>query len=755
MKRNESCFSAPVLFKLTVKGAVRLLSLRWRNTHHRSVPAFARRICVFSAALAALTAGQATAQPPHIRGEKGQSPIEVSLDRYEKPHYWSAVGRIFSVERISKKAYSKRPKKIQLKGNEADVSALIQYIKLVSEESDYDLLPFLQIVKGSLLRVEIMHLCSQAKIPETCEDKALADLEAAIDEISRKTAERILYPARYHPFLNNLDSHFFQTVLEENLECGECGDRQSVAVRGASPTQYQQLLGKLKEQDKNCIEDILSDMTEWLDSQKFPKPCLKKENKNHSVCRNMKREIGVIQSRISDLMELAYGPEATAVTEAGSSCEECAGQGGDEDRLSPFQNLAGFLRDSGNCLDINPGEEKTVHPAESDANASPYVLKRDPDGGYSIDFPIEFSIDEDYDGPYPKEKAPDRYREIIQKCLKEAGEMMFGPKGERLTISISRPRSPKNQNGAKGQCPKGKTKARHIAIGSKDHRSDAYKYESDIDCEVITHEILHLTGLCDEYKEQARGFYMDPETENVVGASFGKNTIERANSVGYQFKPAYDCRVTTKNSIMSNPWERWNNVREGQNKSLLTPGQFQSILYGGCSEKNGLFNECSRLAYQSSQTDGEECFKTKRRCERENGMGYYGRQEEIALLQEEIEDLKSRRQNFLKLQEDYRNDTSAWMNRTLREEYEIIKSVQETLPRSSSERAEFREHIKHLLNRKNDRLVRRKIDEEKGLLDKTRKEIELANIQRRRNETESELKAATERLKTVQSWNDD
>ena len=93
---------------------------------------------------------------------------------------------------------------------------------------------------------------------------------------------------------------------------------------------------------------------------------------------------------------------------------------------------------------------------------------------------------------------------------------------------------------------------------------------------------------------------------------------------------------------------------------------------------------------------------------------------------------------------------------SLEEEDKTIKSFQESLPSlSSSERAKSREHIKYLLNRKNEILVRRKIDEEKGLLDKTRKEIDLANIQRNRNETESELKAATERLKTVQSWNDD
>ena len=96
---------------------------------------------------------------------------------------------------------------------------------------------------------------------------------------------------------------------------------------------------------------------------------------------------------------------------------------------------------------------------------------------------------------------------------------LFGPKRERLKVQITDPKNnPKNQF----QCGNKLDKpTRDVSIVSAYHRFGAVKYASDIDCPSIVHEVLHLTGLCDEYKEMSNGFYTDPETGEVKGSNFG------------------------------------------------------------------------------------------------------------------------------------------------------------------------------------------------------------------------------------------
>ena len=354
-----------------------------------------------------------------------------------------------------------------------------------------------------------------------------------------------------------------------------------------------------------------------------------------------------------------YDPEGLAATEADAACPACAAQA--EKALNPFQELAAGLAEKSQCLKLDPGEKKTVH-----SGADPfisYLLRRDPDGSYSIDFPVEFSVDEDCDGEASREKAPEKMRARVRKRLEEASSMMSGPGGERLKISISRP--PKKEG--KDSCLKTGQQPKKIAIGSKDYRSSSIKYEAEIDCPTAIHEILHLTGLCDEYRERERGFYVDPETGEAAGSTFEEN--EGLDPSKYDFQPAYDCRVTAKNSIMASQHERWENVKSGKNSSLLTAGQFKSILYGSCPAKNRAFNDCSRLACRSSQDSPHEegCLAAKRRCELENGMGQWDKQERLKELREEIKRHEETRKNLLNALESHDDQPfPEWMKKNQR-----------------------------------------------------------------------------------------
>ena len=561
---------------------------------------------------------------------------------------------------------------------------------------------------------------------------------------------RILYPELYFPALEKIrDEEIRHAFLRLDSECAEnCRHGTLAAVMlQASSEDWQKLREKAGAADKKCQENLLDEMAWQLSHAEFPAPCLETENKSHKVCENMLKNIERIRGRISDLMELAYGPEALFETEAAAPCIDCAVKAESDGAQNPLKDLARFLEEKPQCLDLDPGGEKTVRSGNGLGHS--YILKRDPDGGYSIDFPVEFSVDEDYDGEASKEDAPEHYRQRVQGCLEEASPMMLGPKGEKLKISISEPPS-----GAAGSCQNGQLPNR-IAIGPKDYRSNSGKYEADIDCPTIVHEILHLSGLCDEYKERESGFYTDPETGKVAGANFGKAKDEDLEFSGLDFKPAYDCRPLSSNSIMSNQYERWRNVKSGKNKSLLTNGQFKSLLYGSCPAKNRRFNGCSRLAYQSSQTSEEGCLAAKSRCESENALGLDRREEEAAL-QNQIQELEAVKKHISDTIKSFRDQGS--LNQTNQELHEkILKSLEDDIKSkkgllsqasSPAEKAQREQELKGLIEAQDRALQTYKKAKEMGILDVTLGE----RYNRQLEDFDKEIQDARARLKTVQSW---
>ena len=283
-----------------------------------------------------------------------------------------------------------------------------------------------------------------------------------------------------------------------------------------------------------------------------------------------------------------------------------------------FGDLVNNIQEHSECLELNPGQKKRIQSGNINS-FKPYNIKRELDGSYSIPLNLRFSAADDYDGEVPKDQVPIHYMKKVQECMDQANQKMLGPNGEQLKIVIQEPTKQKDT--------KCKGESKNIKIGSKDHRSNAEQYAADIDCPTITHEVLHLLGLCDEYKESFRGYYVNSQTGDIVGRT--ENIFNADDEVNkefsdkelYRFKPYSDCRVTTTNSIMSFQDTRWNNVfKKGTNDSLLTPGQFQAILYGGCSEKNKLFNECSQLAYKNSIYN-TDCLQKKKQCENQNSLG--------------------------------------------------------------------------------------------------------------------------------------
>ena len=575
-------------------------------------------------------------------------------------------------------------------------------------------------------------------------------------------AEHILYPSKYHPISEQgVEDALFQKASKIlDSECADtCGHHslyQSL-IKG-SQEQHQTLYDKVKGKNKQCQKALLNRAAHALSKEPFPTPCLNEENKTHPVCKNIIKNTDIIQARISKLINLTYGPEPLSDIEAKAPCLNCTlNTEGIND--NPFENLIKSLEEQSQCPELNPGETKEID-SNADFNAS-YSLKQEEDGSYSITFPVNFYFDEDYDRPLSR---PDYYMDKVQECLAEANQNMLGPNGEKLKIQIQEPPQRKNTKdkfNQTSQCQENQTATVDIAIGSENHRSNAQKYASDIDCPTITHEVLHLTGLCDEYQEKAYGFYRDPQTEEIAGSNFEKDNNEELNPSTYNFERAYDCRVISSNSIMSNHYERWENVKKGENKSLLTVGQFLKILYGNCPTKNNNFNKCSQLAYQSSQISKENCLEIKSQCESENMMEQ-NKQEKIETLQNRIKNLEQTNQDQLEFQKilqhtPFWNKTKrTWYNNNLANIDDLLQSEREALALAQSPQEKLQKEtiITELNSQRDILLLQKRAQEEKGKgsLDKTFREAHEEKLNIVLDNIEVELQTLREQLEIVQSW---
>ncbi len=133
----------------------------------------------------------------------------------------------------------------------------------------------------------------------------------------------------------------------------------------------------------------------------------------------------------------------------------------------------------------------------------------------------------------------------------------------------------------------------HRAVGA---RGTSLSYHSDWPCGVYVHELLHLTGLPDEYAELV-GLFPRPEPkfsgmDNPVNEDWRK------------------CVVTgPPTSIMRNSWA-W----EKQDAPPLMPAHFDAIAYPDCESKNKLYYQCagrSKIEMESTKNCSlpEDCTK--------------------------------------------------------------------------------------------------------------------------------------------------
>ena len=277
------------------------------------------------------------------------------------------------------------------------------------------------------------------------------------------------------------------------------------------------------------------------------------------------------------------------------------------------------LEDHQSCGDYAIGEERIK--SSQGYGGGGYTIKRESNDDYTAFLFIEFVPDAFYDNEdqVPRDQVQNHYRQRVQSCIDRASPYLKGPNGQKLNIVIQTPNTnscvPKNTITIWNALWEGRTNAQ------------ANNYPSNInDCRLITHEILHLLGLSDEYQ--------------------GTSTYTSYYSLG-------ECSMREENSIMNNTTDRWANVFDSKTEgSLLDPTHFNVILHRGCSKRDDvrLYNECDLFG---QRTASHSCREKKLYCDNQNILGR-DKSRELQRIDRMLQGLKNENFNFVGLNDDER-----------------------------------------------------------------------------------------------------
>ncbi|MGZ3773139.1 MAG: hypothetical protein ACXVCY_06180 [Pseudobdellovibrionaceae bacterium] len=150
--------------------------------------------------------------------------------------------------------------------------------------------------------------------------------------------------------------------------------------------------------------------------------------------------------------------------------------------------------DTANCVELPIGAERIV---SLDGDASPtgvphnYILERLGEKDYKVKLNLHF-----IENTLLRKDNTPKTQQIAKKvrdCVDRLNPHLIGPNGEKLAIEILNNDDAKNKSLEKIE--------NVIAIDDDVRRAHSKYYGLNSSCDTIGHELLHLMGLTDEYKE--------------------------------------------------------------------------------------------------------------------------------------------------------------------------------------------------------------------------------------------------------------
>lgn len=296
------------------------------------------------------------------------------------------------------------------------------------------------------------------------------------------------------------------------------------------------------------------------------------------------------------------------------------------------------------CRELNVGEQKTVSFSAFESPTSmehKYILEKIKPDEYKIKLNLSFKENQFF--PDEPTKVGRKMQTRINKCLKEMNPKLLGPSGEKITIELL-PWAEKHLAKYKD------IKSTIFLDNERNKRAYSNMYPSQISCTTILHELFHLMGLVDEYKEfelihsfekDCRSFGPD---DSIMANSVAARRISRSVQSCFCRDPKL-CKPVSKEEIESlktcpdgygtetitkffikDSNMNWveekiegDGFRVGMSgmspppisfslrpdfdssgriqNSILYPAQFRAVIFPGCKAKNKTYYGCARDAY--------------------------------------------------------------------------------------------------------------------------------------------------------------
>lgn len=321
----------------------------------------------------------------------------------------------------------------------------------------------------------------------------------------------------------------------------------------------------------DCRKSILKSYVDQLANMQLAK-CNKDEFKSGTACTQIRTGIAGTLSKLGQ----AFPTEMN----------QFAGNLATRACVLPSIDLSRELRELelnvmniGQCLPLPVGQSRIINAED---NSSPtlvkqkYRLSRTAAKEFQVDINMSFT---------PADKDVEM-KKHVQKCMDKTNGKLLGPDSQKLTLKLTND-SAVPSNG--------------IEVMPEGHRSNSLQWETGIDCETVTHEMMHLLGLVDEYQEKWLGNVYHPDTGQISRYEDGPG------EKGSKYETVFNCRVHgPDNSLMSHQGDAFTAVNGKflglfkTRNTLLYPAQFNAIAFPGCMSKNKTYYLCSRYAYETS-----------------------------------------------------------------------------------------------------------------------------------------------------------
>ncbi len=220
-----------------------------------------------------------------------------------------------------------------------------------------------------------------------------------------------------------------------------------------------------------------------------------------------------------------------------------------------------------NCELLPIGKQKSVFNKWLNTQENKeFTLKRIDENTSELTVNVAFKPSCD-SSSYENKKVAKAWLERANSCLERMSPYLKGPDGGLLKIKL--------QSESTDKAPQ--FNVIRVLNEAREVRQDATLYSPSSNCMTTLHEVLHLTGLVDEYPETEKEFVnqitMEKQDINVQCRILGPEDSIMRNLKGPIFAAA------------------------NHNTSLLKPAHYRMLVYPNCAEKNKIYQSCSRFAY--------------------------------------------------------------------------------------------------------------------------------------------------------------